>query len=236
MIPMKTLRFLSGGAAQGLVGKLQGRFLAETGYAIEGSFGAVGAMRDKLLAGEPCDLVILTQALIDELAAGGHVVAGAGTPLGVVKTGVAVKAGEALPQVTTAQSLKTALMAAQGIYFPDPFKATAGIHFMKVLKTLGIDGQLAPRLRPFPNGATAMREMSQSSQSGLIGCTQVTEILYTPGVQLAGLLPREFELATTYTAAVCSRAQKAALAADFIGMLASPQAAQVRSAGGFESL
>jgi molybdate transport system substrate-binding protein len=225
---------LSGGAAQGLVRELHDRFLAESGYLVEGSFGAVGAMRDKLLAGEPCDVVILTQALVEQLIAAGHVVAGSERPLGVVKTGVAVKAGEPVPGVATASALKAALLAARGIYFPDPVKATAGIHFMKVLTLLGIEQQLASRLRPFPNGATAMREMSQATEGGLIGCTQVTEILYAPGVQLAGPLPPEFELSTVYTAAVCSKAQDPQAAADFIRLLSSPQAAAVRSAGGFE--
>jgi molybdate transport system substrate-binding protein len=232
----RQIRLLSGGAAQGLVAQLRERFAAHGGCAVEGTFGAVGAMRDKLLAGEPCDLVILTQALVDQLAGDGHLHAGSATPLGVVKTGVAVKAGEPLPQVGTEQALKAALMAARGIYFPDPLKATAGIHFMKVLKALGIDGELAPRLRPFPNGATAMREMAQAKEAGLIGCTQVTEIRYTQGVQFAGLLPAQFELATVYTAAVCTKAQEPEAAAGFIRLLAGADAASVRKSGGFEAL
>jgi molybdate transport system substrate-binding protein len=233
---MKTLKLLSGGAAQGLVGQLRERAAREIGCNVEGTFGAVGAMRDKLLAGEACDVVILTQALIDQLVADGHVMGSCQRPVGVVKTGVAVKAGEPAPDVSSAESLKAVLQAARGVYFPDPVKATAGIHFMKVLKALGIDVQPGDRLRAFPNGATAMREMAQSNEAGLVGCTQVTEILYTPGVQLAGLLPREFELATVYTAAVCARAQEPLAAAEFVRMLAGEDAAALRRAGGFEDL
>ena len=61
------LHLLSGGAAQGLVAQLQDRFAAESDLRIHATFGAVGVMRDKLLAGEPCDVVILTQALIEQL-------------------------------------------------------------------------------------------------------------------------------------------------------------------------
>jgi molybdate transport system substrate-binding protein len=229
------VRLLSGGAAKGLVTPLQDRFRAQTGFAVQGDFGAVGVMRDRLLAGEPCDVVILSQALIDQLARDGHVAAASVTPLGAVKTGVAVKSGEGAPGVGTAAELKSALLAATGIYFPDPQKATAGIHFMKVLKSLGVDEELAARLRPYPNGATAMREMAQSSESGLIGCTQVTEIKYTQGVQLIGLLPPEFELATVYTAAVCTRATQPTAAANLIRLLASSEAAGVRASGGFEA-
>lgn len=231
---MKTLNLLSGGAAQGLVGQLQARFQAQSGCAINGTFGAVGMMKDKLLAGAPCDVLILTQALITQLTESGELLVGSARPLGVVKTGVAVKAGEAMPTVDSPDALKAALLAATGIYFPDPVKATAGIHFMKVLQTLGIDQEVAGRLRPFPNGATAMREMSQASEAGLVGCTQVTEILYTPGVQLVADLPKVFELATVYTAAVCSKAAEPALAADLISLLISPEAAELRRSGGFE--
>jgi molybdate transport system substrate-binding protein len=230
------LKLLSGGAAQGLVARLQDRFAAETGLAIDGSYGAVGAMKDKLLAGEPCDLIILTQSLIEQLAREGHVAANSARALGAVKTGVAVKDGERAPEVATAAALKSALLAATAIYFPDPEKATAGIHFMKVLKSLGIDAELAPRLRSYPSGAVAMREMSRCTETGLLGCTQVTEILYAPGVELVGLLPVEFELATVYTAGVCSRARQPGAAAALIQLLASADAAGLRADCGFEAL
>jgi molybdate transport system substrate-binding protein len=231
---MSSLHILSGGAAQGLVTQLQDRFYAESGRTIEGTYGAVGLMRDKLLAGEPCDVLILTQALIDQLTASGQVRAGSARPLGLVKTGIAVKAGEALPPVDSPATLKAALLAAKGIYFPDPVKATAGIHFMNVLKGLGIDAELASRLHVFPNGATAMRELSQAKETGLIGCTQMTEILFTPGVQWVAPLPREFELATVYVAAVCTQTDQVQAATMLIDMLVSPLAAELRRAGGFE--
>ena len=231
---MTSLNILSGGAAQGLVSELDSQFFAEAGRAIHGTYGAVGMMRDKLLAGEPCDVVILTQALIDQLTASGHVVAGSARALGLVKTGVAVKTGETSRKVDTPENLKAALLAAKGIYFPDPIKATAGIHVMNVLKKLGIDEAVAERLRPYPNGAAAMREMAASTESGLIGCTQVTEILFAPGVELVARLPHEFELVTVYTAAVCTQSDQPQAARILIDLLAGPKAAEKRLAGGFE--
>lgn len=231
---MPQLQLLSGGAAQGLVTQLQAQFLSQTGYTVAGTYGAVGLMKDRLLSGEPCDVLILTQALIEQLTESGDLVAGSAHALGLVKTGVAVKSGEPAPQVDSPAALKAVLLAASGIYFPDPNKATAGIHFQNVLRQLGIEAELASRLRVFPNGATAMREMSQSTETGLVGCTQVTEILYTPGVQLVAVLPKAFELATVYTAAVCSKAQQPQAAAELIRLLISPEAAALRRSGGFE--
>ena len=86
----RTLRILSGGAANGLVTRLQAAFEQQHGCRIEGTYGAVGAMKDKLLGGAPCDLLILTQALIDGLAAHGHAQGASARALGLVKTGVAL--------------------------------------------------------------------------------------------------------------------------------------------------
>ena len=230
----RALHLLSGGAAQGLVVQLQAQFQTQSGCTIAGNFGAVGIMKDRLLAGEACDVIILTEALIGQLTGSGHVVAGTARALGAVKTGIAVKTDEPMPDVGNPEVLKAALLSATGIYFPDPVKATAGIHFMNVLKSLGIDATLADWLRPFPNGATAMREMSQCPQAGLIGCTQVTEILYTPGVKLVAPLPKEFKLATVYTAAVCAGATHPKAAMALIDLLTGAGAAAVRHAAGFE--
>jgi len=231
---MTLLHLLSGGAAQGLVTQLEDRFEAQYQCGIAASFGAVGMMKDSFLAGAPCDVIILTEALIKQLTASGDVVPGSAHALGVVKTGVAVKTGEPAPAVGSPAELRAALQAAQGIYFPDPVKATAGIHFMNVLKQLGLEAELAGRLRPFPNGATAMAAMAQAAGPGLIGCTQVTEILNTPGVELVAPLPKEFELATVYTAAVCTRANQPQAARDLIALMSSADAATLRRACGFE--
>jgi molybdate transport system substrate-binding protein len=228
------VRLLSGGAAHGVVRALSERFRAATGYEIDGTFSAVGAMRDKLLAGEPADLVILTRKLVDELAASGHVVPSPRADLGVVRTGIAVRTGDPSPDVSSADALRDSLLASQGIYFPDPQMATAGIHFAGVLAKLGVADELASRLRTFPNGATAMRALAQASDARLIGCTQITEIKGTPGVTLVGPLPALFELATTYSVGLCARATAPAAARRFITLLSGDESRAVRADAGFE--
>jgi len=227
------LKLLSGGAAQGLVQALGPRLKAETGADIEGTFGAVGAMRDKLAGGEPADLVILTAALIGELARDGHVVPGSAVDLGAVPTCIAVRAGDSVPPVGDADALREALRAADGIYFPDPKLATAGIHFAKVLDALGLSGEVAARLRPHPNGATAMRALAVATERRPIGCTQATEILNTPGTVLVGPLPPGYALAAVYTVGLCVQAAEPGLARKFAGFLACADNAGLRQRLGF---
>ena len=224
---------LSGGAAQGLVNALKVTIETTTDTQLICTFGAVGLMKQKLLEGAPCDVVILTAALIDQLTASGHVLAGSVRHLGPVKTGVAVKSGTPWPQVETAAQLKAALLAATGIYFPDPQLATAGIHFMRVLNGLGIADTVSNKLRPFPNGNAAMNAMAACDDSQVMGCTQVTEILITTGIDLVANLPLEFELATMYTAGIRSTSTCAAEAQAMIDMLTSQEHAALRAKGGF---
>jgi molybdate transport system substrate-binding protein len=227
------IHLLSGGAAQGLVNDLKPSIETATHTMISSTFGAVGLMKQKLLDGAPCDVVILTAALIEQLTASGHVVAGSARNLGPVKTGVAVKHGTPHPEVETAEQLKAAMLAATGIYFPDPQLATAGIHFMKVLNGLGIAETVASKLRPYPNGNTAMNAMAACDDPHVIGCTQVTEILITQGVDLVANLPLEFELATMYTAGVRSTSTCQVEAQAMIDILTSPEQAELRAKGGF---
>ena len=227
------LFLLSGGAAAGLVNPLKAEFEAKHGCKLHGTFSAVGAMKEALLQGTPCDVVILSKALVQGLIDSGHVKAGSLRALGVVKTGIAVKHGTTHPAIATRADLQAAFRAAEGIYFPDPKLATAGIHFFKVLQTLGLDVALADRFRTFPNGATAMKEMALAT-GPVIGCTQVTEIKYTEGVDLVGVLPQEFELATVYALGISAQAQQPQLAQAMSDALTDTSTEALKLAGGFE--
>jgi molybdate transport system substrate-binding protein len=99
------LDFLSAGAAHGLVAALA----KDAGIEPSGSFGPVGAMIGKFLAGERCDIVILTHAQIADLAAQGKVIAATCADLGSVPTAIAVRADDTLPDVSNEQGLRPRL-------------------------------------------------------------------------------------------------------------------------------
>lgn len=222
------LHFVSAGAAQGLVATLAAQHKVEIG----GSFGAVGAMRERFLAGDPCDIVILTDTQVAALVAAGRVRAGTVADLGAVATSVAVRADAKAPAIDDEATLRAALQAADAIYFPDPAKATAGIHFAAVLEKLGLGEALRTRVKTFPNGSTAMRALADAGGNP-IGCTQATEILATPGVRLVAPLPRGFDLTTVYTAAVASHAAHADEARAFVALLTGDASRAARARAGF---
>jgi molybdate transport system substrate-binding protein len=225
---MPDLKILSGGAAHGLVRALTPDFAARTGLGVSGDFGAVGGMRKRLIEGESCDLVILTAAILKELADSGIVRPETVTDLGNVPTSIAVRAGDAAPAVGDAAALRAALLQADAIYFPDPELATAGIHFQGVLSKLGILDAVRARLQTFPNGAAAMQALAASTGKRPIGCTQATEIVATGGVTLVAALPGEHALSTIYTAGVAAAAAHPVEAALLVGLLSGEGAAETR--------
>jgi molybdate transport system substrate-binding protein len=230
---MTALNILSGGAAQGLVASLAPKFKELTGFDIAGEFGAVGAMADKLRQGMPTDVIILTAAIATKLADEKRVVPSSISDVGLVETGLAVRAGDPKVTVTDAASLRAALLAADAIFVPDTKASTAGIHVAKVLAQLGIADEVAARLKIHPNGATAMRHLAASDSVRPIGCTQSTEIISTPGVVLSGSLPPGCELATMYTAAVTAQAAHARQAQVLIDLLTDAGQRELRERAGF---
>ena len=160
---MSSLKILSGGAAQGLVASVAPKFKAMTGLDIEGEFGAVGATADKLRAGTPTDIVVLTAAMVATLARENRVVAASVADIGLVETAIAIRAGDPQVAVRNTVELRKAFLAADAIFVPDIRASTAGIHVAKVLRELGIADEVAGRLNIFPNGATAMRNLAAST-------------------------------------------------------------------------
>ncbi len=230
---MSRLSILSGGAAQGLIASLAPDFKARTSFDISGEFGAVGAMADKLRRGTPTDLVVLSAALVAPLAQEKLVLPSSIADVGKVETALAVRSGDAKISVGNASDLRALFLASEAIFVPDTKASTAGIHVATVLEQLGIRDAVAAQLKIYPNGATAMRHLAASDAARPIGCTQSTEIIATPGVELCGALPPGCDLATTYTAAITTRAENPVEAKLLIELLTSRDQRALRDRAGF---
>jgi molybdate transport system substrate-binding protein len=229
------VNILSAGACKGLFQALFSKRL-ESGKAVA-SFGAVGAMKEKLLAGEACDILVLTRPMLEQLAIEGWVVSSTLSDLGSVGTGIAISSKlKSIPDVTTDASLRANLLAATTIHFPDPAKATAGIHFQSVLKKLGVFDEVAARCQHYPNGAAAMASLAKNDPKFgnlQIGCTQISEILYTKGLKLVGELPMPFQLRTMYAAALTPAGAESSRAHKMLKKLTAPKTQTLRKKGGF---
>ena len=231
---MATLNIFCAGAAQAVVTEIAGKFQRDSANFVAANFGAVGAMKARVVAGEPADVIVLTAALIDELIQQGLVVAGSRVDLGKVGTGVAVRAGTPLPDVSDTRVLRGNLLAATRILFPDPAVATAGKVVMSALDKMGITAQVKDRLRFFPNGYAAMGDLAQSDGLLEMGITQITEIVANKGVTLVGPLPADVQNIAVYSVGLATRSAHPERAKELIRRLTGFNAKPVLSAAGFD--
>lgn len=229
---MKTLHLVCAGALQAVAGALRAEFERAHDCTVAESFGAVGQQHERVLAGEPADVVVLTPALLDALAGSGLVAADSTVVLGEVGMGVCVPAGHARPDLSSPEAFREALLAASVIVYPDPRIASAGRNFETALARLGILDAVRARARNFPNGNASMVWLGDERIAGSIGVTQMSEIAPIPTVTLLGPVPAALQTLTVYAAARAARSARPALAGAYLSLLGSARGRQAIVAAG----
>ena len=225
------LNVLAAGAVEAVVRDMVGNFEKESGHTVKLTYAPVGALRDKIYAGEPADLTIVTPVIIDQLLARGLVRPGTRTDLGRVGGGIAVRKGAPRPAIGTPEDLKRALLAAKEIYYADPKIATAGAYFLQVADRLGIGEEVRKKGRTAGGGKVSMELMARSTAEA-IGLTQISEILSVPEVELVGPYPGDLQLMTTYTGILLERTPHPAATEAFLRFLtSSPVQARFKQQG-----
>jgi molybdate transport system substrate-binding protein len=229
------LNVLAAGAVEAVVHDMGGSFEKESGHTVKFTFAPVGALRDKAVAGEPADVIIVTPAIIDKLLARGLVRPETRTDLGRVGGGIAVRKGAQRPAIGTPEELKRALLTAQVIYYADPKIATAGAHLLSVADRLCIGGEVRKKVRTAGGGKASMELMARSA-GNTIGLAQISEILSVPEVELIGPYPGDLQLMTTYTGVLLERTSHTAAAEGFLRFLISEPVQKRFKQQGYEVL
>jgi len=226
------IHVLSAGAVQEAEKALAAEFEKETGYHVSFVFGVVGAIQDRLKAGERADVVVLSAPAIDAMASAHELIGNGGTPLAKVGIGVAVRDGAPKPDISTPEAFRTALLAAHSVVYADPAKgASSGIQFQRILAQLGIADAVKAKANLQPGGYVV--EVVARGEVEL-GVHNISEILPVKGVVLVGPLPPPLQSYTTYVAAVPVSDAAPGPALAFVKFLAAPTAAQHWKAAGFE--
>ena len=205
-------------------------FEQSTGHRLRANFDTVGALRDRVLAGENPDVVLLSQPALEALASGGRLVAASRRDIG--RTGVALAAAVGAPalDISTPEKLRAVLLATPSLAYADPARgATAGTHFRKVLEQLGIADAIAAHARVVPFGVDGVRAVADGEIA--LAVSMATEISANKRVRLVGNLPDPLQLWTVYGAAAVTRADGPV--AVFLEFLGSDEAAEAFRRIGF---
>src|SRR5471030_2066857 len=111
---------MSAGAVKSMVVALGAEFERATGNKLNLNFGTAGSLRERIQNGETADLIILSESAIASLDKLGLFVAGSITDLGRTVTGVVVREGAAIPDISTPEAFKQVLLNARSVAYTDP--------------------------------------------------------------------------------------------------------------------
>lgn len=190
--------------------------------------GGVDAVR-RVEEGEPFDFVVLADDAVTKLARSGRLRADSRTPLARSSTAVAVAAGADAPDISSESAVRDAVSRARAIgYSTGP----SGVELMRLFARWGIADDVTSRLVQAPAGVPVATLVAEGRAT--LGFQQLGELLDMPGVTVVGLLPREIEIVTIFSAAMCTRSARQDAVADWLAFLASPQTAPVKRRHGME--
>ena len=231
------IRVLSSGSLKGALSQLLPDFQKSSGNTATIEYGPAGAIVGRIQKGDAADVVIVSRSQLQKLEGDGKVVQGSLVNIAGIALGVAVRKGAPKPDISTVEAFKRALLSARSIGYRDPITgSTSGIYTASLLERLGIAQELKPKLNLDRSEGDVPENVFLGVAKGEIEMQigQITEIVISPGVDLAGPLPGEIQNTTLMAAGIITTSQAQETAKALISFISSPAAASVLKASGFQ--
>jgi len=204
--------------------KLAPEFERTTGNKVTVAYGpsmgtTVNAIPMRLERGEPADVLIMVGYALGDLVTKGKVAADSRVDLVKSPIGVAVKSGTPHPDISTADAVKRALLAAKTIAYSD---SASGVYVStEMFDKLGIKDAMKDKARMIP--ATPVGEIVAHGDAE-IGFQQISELKPVTGIDIVGPLPDELQKITIFSAGIATSSKEPEAGKALIKFLASPAA------------
>ncbi len=191
----------------------------------------VNAIPTRLGRGEPADVLILVGYALDDLIKQGKAVAGSKVDLVNSKIGVAVKAGSPKPDISSADAVKRALLAAKSVAYSD---SASGVYVStEMFDKLGIADAMKDKAKKIP--ATPVAEIVAKGEAEL-GLQQISELKAISGVDIVGPLPESLQKITVFSAGIATGSKEPEAGKTLIKFLGSAAARQTIVNSGLEPI
>jgi molybdate transport system substrate-binding protein len=198
------------------------------GHSVTAQSGTSTSLIEKVNAGEPFDVAIMTTEAMETLGKSGKVAAR--TPLGRSGIGIGTRAGAKKPDIANAEALKKTFLAAKAITYAGD--GASRPHIDRMMGTLGIGDVMAKKTLLEQGSVRAATRVATGDAELLI--TLVSEILPAPGVELVGPLPTQFQNYVSFAGAAAAKSDNAAAGKALISCLSGPNVAATLKAKGME--
>jgi len=143
--------------------------------------------------------------------------------------GIAVKAGQAHPDISTEAALRRALLGARSVAYSR--LGASGILFAKLIERLGIASDINARAVIIPQGFTAGRLITGEAD---LAIQQISELKQISGIEVVGPIPYELQTPAVFSAGRMAATSGLAEADRLLRFLASPEVAPALRASGLE--
>jgi molybdate transport system substrate-binding protein len=196
------------------------------------SMGTTGnAIPIRLERGEPADVLIMVGYALGDLIERGKVVAESRIDLVKSLIAVAVKAGATKPDISSAEAVKSALLAAKSVAYSD---SASGVYVgTEMFAKLGISEEMKDKARKIP--ATPVGEIVAHGDAE-IGFQQLSELRPVAGIDIVGALPDDLQKITVFSAGIAAAAKEPKAGKELIDFLASPAARDAIIKSGMEPI
>ena len=202
------------------------KFESESGHRVSSLWVPTVQIMSRIDSGEVVDIVIMSNAGLDELAARGLV--RERTPLARSGIAAAVRAGAPRPDLSSGEALKRAVLAAESIVYST---GPSGVYLAKLFDRMGIADAIAPKLKRVqgePAGALVARGDAQ------LGFQQMSELLPVEGIDIVGALSDDVQEITTFSAGLLHSSHQPAAARALVRFFTAPASAAVIRSSGME--
>ena len=226
---MENIRMLSTLGLMGAMRSLSSVFEAETGIHVDADFAPTLALLKRLREGEAADLVILTREGLDEVIAEGRVLAGGATDLARSYVGIAVRAGQAQPDIGSEAALRKTLLAARSVAYSR--LGASGVYFAQLIVRMGIAAEINAKATIVEQGFTAQRLVSGEAD---LAVQQISELKQVAGIEVIGPVPHDLQSPAVFSAGRMTNAKQAEAADRLLRYLASPEVVPVLRQSGLE--
>jgi molybdate transport system substrate-binding protein len=199
-------------------------FERATGHKVLTAYGpsmgtTANAIPVRLERGEPADVLIMVGYALADLAKQGKVIGDSRVDLVKSPIGIAVKSGAPKPDISTADAVKRALLAAKTIAYSD---SASGVYVStEMFDRLGIRDAMKDKARKIP--ATPVGEIVAHGNAE-IGFQQISELRPVEGIDIIGPLPDELQKITVFSAGIATVSREPDAGRALIKFLASPEA------------
>jgi molybdate transport system substrate-binding protein len=208
---------------------LSSAFAAETGIHVDADFAPTLALLKRLRDGEAADLVILTREGLDEVIAEGRVLADGAADLARSYVGIAVRAGQAHPDIASEAALRKTLLAARSVAYSR--LGASGVYFAQLIVRMGIAAEINARATIVEQGFTAERLVSGEAD---LAVQQISELKQVEGIEVVGSIPHDLQTPAVFSAGRIASAEHADAADRLLRYLASPEVVPVLRQSGLE--